>query len=333
MSVTKRTCAALCLIFSLLGLAEADELRPVGMYTWENDAWQRTPSELAWRGEVPWYDYDAEISKIPKKHDRDGQIFQKLAFGATWIPAGGDHGLGMTRATADLTLALPGPNFPNIKRSFFLLSPTFGYTAVDWQRQTAFPDSLFHAGVGVTWITEISDRWMLMAGGTPVWSSDGRETRNCVRCPAYAGVVWSPDPRWKFTLGVSYMAQSNLPVLPFGGVSWTPNDDWRIEIMAPRSRIGRRLTGISTENLQHWLYVAGGYDWDSWAVRSTGGAADFAMYHEYSVLLGYECVKTGCVTWNIEIGTLFWRKMEFDRGTQGTFRPEDSVVLRTKISF
>lgn len=268
-----------------------------------------------------------------RKTGREESVFQKLWLDACWVPSGGQNGLGMTRLNAGVTFALPGPKCPWTQRTFFLLTPGFDYTHVDWKQPTAFPDSLFRAGLSVSWIQEINPRWMIMAGASPAWAGDGKATRDTVRCPAYVGAAWTPNSHWKFVLGVSYLARNDMLFLPFGGVIWTPNENWTLELTAPKARVARRLAGLSDAVFQNWIYVAGGLDGNAWAVRSTAGEDDYAMYREYSIQLGYECVRNRTQVWSVEIGVLFWRKMEFEHHTQRTVEPNNAVFLRTKVAF
>ena len=149
-----------------------------------------------------------------------------------------------------------------------------------------------------------------------------------------ARMNWTANSRWKMVFGVIYLDRSDISVLPFGGFVYTPNDDWRFELMAPQAKIARRLNAFSGLDCERWVYLGGGFDGGTWAIESRNQQADIAMYREYTVCLGYESLrKSRHFKWNAEIGYLFGRKMEFDRNTQPQFKPDDSMVLQLKGSF
>ncbi|MCL2348733.1 MAG: DUF6268 family outer membrane beta-barrel protein [Planctomycetaceae bacterium] len=212
------------------------------------------------------------------------------------------------------------------------MTPNFGYTSAQWDGPQKFPSSLYTAGLNVGWMKPVNERWTLMANVMPHWASDGQATQDAVRCPLMAGMTWTPNRQWKVMFGAIYLDRSDIAVLPFGGLVWTPNDDWRFELTAPQARISRRLN-ISTSEFQRWGYVGGGFGGGTWAVESVNHQSDVAMFREYSVVLGYECVKTNSYTWGAEIGYLFGRRMDFDRNTQSRFEPNDSLMLQAKFSY
>jgi len=261
-------------------------------------------------------------------------LIQRYHFGGSWIPAGGDEGLGMTEGNAGITLGLPGPRCGQYGPSYFMLTPNFSCTFAKWKGNGVFPGTLFHAGMSVTWLKPVNARWSFMASVMPSFSSDGKETRDSVRCPVMAGLNWVPNARWKVVFGIAYLNRSDIVVLPYGGLIYAPDDDWRFELMAPQAKVARRLTAMSNPDINRWVYTGGGFGGGTWAIESVHDQADLAMYREYSVLLGYEAVrKQSGLVWNGEIAYIFGRKMMFDRGTQHSFHPNDSLALRFKVSY
>lgn len=276
-------------------------------------------------------DYFARKHRTPK-HQR---LFQGLGIDLSWMPGNGHSGLGMTRISLDATFGLPGPRLKSMNPSYFLLSPSFSYTSIDWKRGTPFPDNLYNAGLNVMWLQPINERWSFMAGVMPGWAGDGKASHDSVRCPAMFGFSWQPNRQWRVTFGAAYLDRSDTNFLPYGGLVWTPNDDFRVELTAPQARVAwasPSVTLIPPEN-RSWRYVGLGFGGGSWAVRSVNGRDDYAMYREFSLSLGTEWALRGEQVAVWEIAYVFGRRMEFDHHTQRTFKPNDSLHLRVKFQF
>lgn len=262
--------------------------------------------------------------------------WQKLNLGVSWIPADGSGGLGMTRFNIDAvfpcaTLRSSYSTSP----SYFLLTPKFEYTSVDWKRETSFPDSLYDVGLGMTWMKPINERWSFMASATPRWASDGKESDKSLRCSAMFGFNWTPNNRWKVILGAAYLDRDDdMNFIPYAGCVWTPNDDWRVEMTLPQARVAKRIDiPLFNQMSENWGYAGLGFGGGNWAVRSQNGLADVATYKEYSFVLGTESISQYGNTFNLEVAYTFGREMEFDRRTQRDFKPDDSISLRAKFTF
>ncbi len=259
-------------------------------------------------------------------------LIRSLSVGGSWTPDRGDDGAGITEFKFGLTVACPAPKFKPFTNSFFLFSPNFTYTNVRWSGSEAapidFPENLYGAGLSVTWMKPLNERWSIMANASPGYAGDGKANRDNVRCTAMFGATWTPNKKWKVLMGVAYLNRSDIPVLPFGGFTYMPNDDWKFECMAPQPRIARRLTYHSTLKLERWVYLGGG----TWAI-DIDGQNDLAMYREYSVLLGYESNnKFRSFQWNAEVAFLFGREMQFEYDTQPNRKLGNALALRLRCT-
>lgn len=207
------------------------------------------------------------------------KLIPKFDFQAKWIPESGSGGMEMLRFGIGTKLGLPGPELTNfgLKRSFFILNPNFDYTSVDWKPDTEFPDSLYTAGLNISWIQPFNDRWMLMVGASPSWASDGKETKDSIRCQGMFGFTWTPNKEWKVVFGGAYPDRDDINFMPFGGAIWPPNEDWRLELMAPQARLAMRLREMSDRNYDRWVYTGVGVEGGNWAVRSVDDRADFKV--------------------------------------------------------
>lgn len=259
--------------------------------------------------------------------------FRKLTLAGSWTPPGGREGMGISRFDSSITFVLPGPKGFWKNQSYFLISPNFTYTYLDWEGRTSFPDSLYKAGLGITWMQPIDQKKSLMISATPSFSGDGKESKDSVRCSAVLGMNWTLNEKWTVLFGIAYLDRNDLSFLPYGGLIWTPTPLWRVELIAPQARIAKRYWRTANSPIEHWFYLGGGIDGGSWAIQSTYDQADFAMYREFSLLLGYEHVNKNSCTWNFELGYLFARRMEFEEHTQSKFKPEDAFTIRLKMAF
>ncbi len=309
----------------------AQQLYPQDSVLAESSLTQQKPWTPLSSGRAMLEDYYAKKQRTPK-HQR---IFQGLGLDMSWIPANGSDGLGLTRFKLDASFGLPGPKLPSKPPSYFMVSTNFTFTSVNWKPDTPFPNTLYDAGLNLMWLQPINDRWSFMAGVMPGWSSDGKASKDSVRLPAMFGFSWQPNRQWRVSFGAAYLDRSDYSVIPYGGVIWTPSEDFRVELMAPQARIAWASPVVSLRGAENrtWRYIGLGFGGGSWAVRSVNDRDDFAMYREFSLSLGTEWALRGEQVAVWEIAYVFGRKMEFDHGTQRTVKPDDSVQLRMKFQF
>ncbi|MDR1963167.1 MAG: DUF6268 family outer membrane beta-barrel protein [Planctomycetaceae bacterium] len=270
-----------------------------------------------------------------QSQDDDGPPkFYKIGIAGAWTPSGGNGSLGMTRFKTEAAIMFPGIHFPQMKeRSLLGIAPTFSYTSFDWKRDTVFPKQAYEAGLEFTLMQPLNNQWGFMGKVMPQWAGDGKESSRTISCSAMFGLRWEPNSRWEVMFGVMYLGQNaDMSVLPFGGVVWRPNDDWRIELMVPQAKIAKRLN-INDRLRDHWLYVGAGFDGGNWGIRSVDGKADLAMYQEFNIVAGYEISKNEIYSCALELGYVFGREMKFDRKTQSTFRPDNAFTIQLKFEF
>jgi hypothetical protein len=260
-------------------------------------------------------------------------LIQQVTFGGSWTPAIGHNGMALTDFNAAVTLGLPGPKCGRTKTpSFFLLTPSFTYTNLDWKGPGKIPESLYNAGLSVGWMKPVNKYWTFMTYASPSYASDGHTSQETMQCGIMAGMNWTPNPHWKIVFGAVYLDRGDIPVIPYGGLVYSPGQDWRFELTVPQAKIARRLTFVSGSRFDHWVYLGGGFNGGSWAIESVFGRPDIAMSREYTVCLGYESTQNS-YKFNAEIGYLFGRKMKFEHDTQPSFSPGDSLALRLKFTF
>ena len=275
-------------------------------------------------------------SPLAKERSRllQSQMLRGVSVTTSYLPGLGNRGLEMTRIRFGATLALPGIG----ENCYFLISPSFEPIFVDWDGPEPFPNTLYNASLSCTMIKQLNERWGAMLSVSPRWCSDGRETKGAIGCPIILGMTWQKTPRMQIRFGVAYLDRNDdYNILPYGGIIWQPNDDWKYELMVPQLRVMRRChyfhSVLPAENDSvHWAYIGIGFGGGSWAFESVGKQADVADYTEYSIVLGFESEKKQRLSWKTEFGYVFGRKMEFDRHTMQKFKIDDSIVLRLTLS-
>jgi len=261
-------------------------------------------------------------------------MFQGATIGVSYLPDLGSNGLEMTQVRVGATFGFPAP----MKNSFFVLSPSFEPTFIKWDGPESFPDRLYSTSLGLMFIKKFNERWSVMASVGPRWCSDGRETQSAVRCSLMGGMSWNTSPRLQIRCGVVYSDRNDIfNVLPFGGLVWTPNEDWKYELMAPMLRVSRRCRDFQPIPLRpnastRWRYAGIGFGGGTWAIESVDKRPDVANYTEFSVVVGLESERMKRSAWKTEIGYVFGRSMSFEKDTMRKFPVGDSIVLRATLS-
>ncbi len=282
-----------------------------------------------------WFSQRLNVEEsLANRINRKKGLLQAVNIGGSWIPGSDGNDLSLAEFKLGVTCALPAPKFKPFTNSFFVLTPSFAYTGTRWNGSEHFPSNLYNAGLSMMWMKPLDERWSLMLSASPGYAGDGKATSETVRCPAMFGATWTPNSKWKVVFGVAYLDRSDIPVLPFGGFTYMPNEDWKFECMAPQPRIARRLTACCGPNADRWAYLGFGFGGGNWAIESVGDRTDLAQYREYSILLGYEFIsKVGLLKWNAELACLFGREMQFEHDTQPNHKLGNSLALRLKASF
>lgn len=280
------------------------------------------------------YDKNKGLFRGQSSDDDGPPKFYRINMEGGWIPSGGRGGLGITRFKTEAAIMFPGLHLPRMKeRSLIGIAPTFTYTSFDWKRETVFPKQAYEVGLEFTLMQPLCNNWGFMGKVMPQWSSDGKESKRAISCSAMFGLRWEPNRRWEVMFGVIYLGQNaDMSILPFGGVVWRPNDDWRIELMVPQAKIAKRLF-VDNRLQDHWIYGGAGFGGGNWAIRSTEGKADLAMYQEFNIVAGYEISRHELYSCCLEVGYVFGREMKFDRKTQSTYRPDNAFTMQLKFEF
>ena len=197
--------------------------------------------------------------EIVERHDatavrryRQG-FFQRLRFSGVWIDQGGDDGLGIGNLDTSLTVAIPLGSFENL----LLVTTDFEVDCLNGPTPIDVPSRLYNVGVDLMWRKQFNERWGSMLAVRPALASDFQTSQDAIRITGRALATWQwvPD-RLSLLFGVVYLDRNDLPVLPGAGLIWTPNPDWRLDLIFPRPKLARRLVFLPRQR-EDWVYLAG----------------------------------------------------------------------------
>ena len=135
-------------------------------------------------------------------------------------------------------------------------------------------------------------------------------------------------------VGVAYLDMPDVNVIPIGGLIWTPNEDVIFDLVFPHPKISRRIywTGQRGDDVQDWVYVAGEFANDAWAIRRTDGSDDQVMLRDYRLVLGIQRKVIGGVSSRFEVGYVFGRRISYTSDTP-SFYPTDTVMVRGGLTY
>jgi hypothetical protein len=258
-------------------------------------------------------------------------IFQKAIFSGTWLAPGGSDGLGLYELDLRTVLAFPFP----LPKSHLVITPGFVVHYLDGPANVDLPPRLYDAWASLRVMYPASPTMGLDVGVTPSVSSDFQQSSSkALRTPAHAAAMITWTSTLKILLGVAYLDREDYNFFPLAGLVWTPNEDWKFELVVPRPRIARRLYwGKSPQpGVEQWFYLTGELGGGSWAVRRADGANDVVTLSDWRVMVGWERTAVKQLCYRVEVGYVFGRKIEYTSDTPD-FDPADTVLLRGGLTY
>ena len=252
---------------------------------------------------------------------------QRAAVTSTWLSAGGDEGLGMTGLNLAATFGGPAPWL----KSAVSLSPSFDVQFLDAPRGVELPSTLYRGSLNFSVMKPLSEKMQVMLGISPGFSSDLETgSSDAFRMMAFAAANWQYRPTLKLNFGVAATGREDIPVMPMAGLTWTPTEDWKIDIGAPRPQIARRINCSNCDG-SDWIYIAGEFGGGTWAVNRAGRDDELTI-RDFRLLLGWERKSTARLNLKLEAGYVFGRKIEYETD-DFEYEPTDTVMLRAGLSF
>jgi hypothetical protein len=254
-----------------------------------------------------------------------------------------NSGTGDTLGIVDLDLreTLVFPKVPGL-----LLTPGFASHILSGPESTDLPPVLYDTWIELRWLRPLNDNWTVDVAVTPgVYTDYDNLSSDAVRIQGRALAVWKARTDLQIAFGFVYLDREDIAALPAAGLIWTPNADWKTELLFPRPRLLYRLKGNGTDN--QWLYLAGEFGGGSWAIRRPGNAGgplvppgsqsasawdDIVTYSVLRVLVGWEVQRAQGFSPRIEAGFSFHRSIEYLSGL-GDFDLDPAAMVRVGGSF
>ncbi len=255
------------------------------------------------------------------------RLFVRTTFDVRLILAEpGVDSIEMTDVNLSTSLALPWSTPENA----WVVTP--GFFIHFWEGPTSvdLPETLYDTWVDLTWRAKWSPRLRSNIGvAVGVYSDFEATDSDAIRITGRALVNYQWDSQLELTFGIVYLDRASISLLPVIGLIWTPSDYWRVELVAPRPRIARRVHRHGKSS--GWLYLGGEFGGGSWQIERTGGATTIMDYNDYRLLFGYEWQGRGRLRARAELGYVFWR--EIDLSDAGDLDLDDALMLRAGVTF
>lgn len=255
-------------------------------------------------------------------------FFQRLRVSGGWIDSATDEDLEIGNLKTSLTVAVPLGSFENL----LIVTSGFEVDALDSSASVDVPSPLYDVGVDFMWRKQFSDRWGLMVAARPAVSSDFKTSEDGLRLTGRALATWQWLPeRLSVLFGVVYLDRNDLPILPGAGLIWTPNPEWRLDLIFPRPKLARRLAFVPRER-EDWLYVSGSLGGRTWAVERLSETSDQLTLRDYRLSLGWERIRDGGSGIFAEVGYVFGRELEYENSPEvESF--SDAAMIRAGVTF
>ena len=165
-------------------------------------------------------------------------FFQRLQVSGGWIDSAANQDLVIGNLKTSLTVAVPLGSFENL----LIVTSGFQVDALNSSLSVDVPSPLYDVGVDFMWRKQFNDRWGIMVAARPAVSSDFQTSEDGFRITGRALATWQWLPeRLSLLFGVVYLDRNDLPILPGVGLIWTPDPDWRLDLVFPRPKLARRF--------------------------------------------------------------------------------------------
>jgi hypothetical protein len=258
-------------------------------------------------------------------------VFQKILFDTAWLAPGGSDGLGSTDVQLQAIFALPCPT----RDAPLVITPGFAVHYLQGPQDVELPPQLHEGYVDFRWMSQVTPSWGFDLAVTPsIFSDFEQQSSKAFRLPAHAAAAWTWTKEAKIVLGAAYLDMPGTNFIPVGGVIWTPNDDVIFDLVFPHPKISRRIywTGQSGDDVQDWVYVAGEFDNDAWAIRRSDGGTEQVMLRDYRLVFGIQHKVIGGLSSHFDVGYVFGRRISYTSDTPD-FYPTDTVMVRGGLTY
>ncbi|WP_437187100.1 DUF6268 family outer membrane beta-barrel protein [Planctomicrobium sp. SH668] len=238
------------------------------------------------------------------------------------FPVGGDFGMN--------TLDLRGTLFFG-KLPILTFSPRFSYHSIMDRQSAGLPSQLYDTGIDAFLYLPLTPKWSLITGVGPSMFTDGHNlSSEAFRMTGRAIAMYQYSEFTKLAFGFLYLGREDVPAIPFGGVYYTPHENFKMELVFPRPKVAWKLA--SADQNENWVYLLGELGGNSWAVERFGGFNDIMTLRDYRLIGGFEQIRNKDFRWLVEAGFVFGREVEY-RSNIGNSKQSPTGLVRGGLVF
>jgi hypothetical protein len=271
------------------------------------------------------------------------RLLQEISFEYTFLygKQSDPNDLGINEAEISATFAFP--MFGNIETPL-LVTPGF---QTDWLQGPVsgpplpgppvtaggpdLPPRLYAAYLDFAWFPKCNEWLGGELGLQPgIWTDFHNVDSDSIRILGRGLATVALSPQLDIRFGVIYLDRVDVKILPAGGFYYRPTPDWDMYLVFPNPKVRKFMTAVG--NTKWWWYVAGEYGGGSWTVerQTTDDRIDI---NDIRVIGGLEWETQTHIRGHIEAGYVFDREVVFVSGDPGSFKPDDTIMLRAGVSF
>lgn len=236
----------------------------------------------------------------------------------TWNSGSGND-LGIVDLDTRFTLY-----FPYVKG--LLITPGYSAHMLNGPLTTDLPGTLYDNWVEFRWLKKWNDRWSSDIVVSPSLYTDyDNLSDDAFRITGRAIALYTASPEWQWAFGAIYLDRDDIKAMPAVGAIWTPNEDYKVELLFPRPRIMRKLSGSDDEKTR-WAYLGGEFGGNTYAIERPGMVRDVVTYSVLRMYLGYEIKRTKGFSPRVELGWSFNRSLEYQSGVGDMDLPATAML-------
>jgi len=252
----------------------------------------------------------------------------------TWLYGDGSENDRLDVKTVDANVSFAFPFLYN--PAPLLITPGFTFHFLDGPNTppdtAGLPPVLYDAYVDAGWKPVITS-WLSADLGTRVgiYSDFHAVNSDSIRVISRGLAEIHFSSHLSVSFGIIFADRIRVKLLPAGGITWTPNEDTRWELVFPYPKIAQRLTTIG--NTDVWGYVRGSYGLGSWTIRrQLDGIDDRIDINDIRTAVGLEFHGYRGLTSYIETGFVFSREVRFV-GSPLPFKPDDTIMISAGMRY
>lgn len=161
----------------------------------------------------------------------------------------------------------------------------------------------------------------------PGLNSDFRDTGSAdLRMPVLALGGYTFDSGVTLVGGFVYrLGYHDTELIPALGVTYQPNEQWRVDLIAPRPGV----TYLASQQAR--LFIAGDLASDEYELHDGSLRAKVIRYRDYKVMGGVEYLPQPAIRFSMALGYAFGRYFDFYEGNRPSMRIDDVPFLKLSL--